>query len=176
MSPRLLQTSSARPGASVTAGIRLAALGLGLTLLAGTGHAQPNNPDGAAVVQTGFSRLDKNGDGAVTAAEAAAEKEIAKRLKAFDANKDGKLQEAEFQKAEQDNAKRVLKDSAITTKIKGELLVAKGIPSTAISVETYEGRVQLSGFVDNPEQIKAAAKIAAGVADVKGVQNNLKVK
>lgn len=176
MSSRLLQISSARPGAPVTAGIRLATLGLCLTLLAGTGHAQPNNPDGAAVVQSGFSRLDKNGDGAVTAAEAAAEKEIAKRLKAFDANKDGKLQEAEFQKAEQDNAKRVLKDSAITTKIKGELLVAKGIPSTAISVETYEGRVQLSGFVDNPEQIKAAAKIAAGVADVKGVQNNLKVK
>lgn len=155
---------------------RRAGLGLAAALLACAAFAQPNNPDGAPVAPSGFSRLDKNGDGAVTAAEAAADKEIAKRLKAFDANKDGKLQEAEFQKAEQDNAKRVLRDSAITTKIKGELLVAKGIPSTAISVETYEGRVQLSGFVDNKEQIAAAAKIAAGVADVKGVQNNLKVK
>lgn len=125
---------------------------------------------------SGFKQLDKNGDGWLSPAEAAADKEIAKRFKAFDANKDGKLQEAEYLKAAQENTERVLADSTITTKLKGEYLLAKGIPSTAISVETYEGRVMLSGFVDSKDQIAAAGKIAAAVSGVKAVQNNLKVK
>ncbi|MBP9150412.1 MAG: BON domain-containing protein [Rhodoferax sp.] len=101
---------------------------------------------------------------------------MTKRFAKFDANKDGKLQEAEYLKAGQDNDKRVLADSAITTKVKGEFLITKGIPSTAISVETYEGTVQLSGFVDSKEQIAAAAKVAKSVSGVKSVQNNLKAK
>lgn len=123
-----------------------------------------------------FAELDKNKDGALSAAEAAPEKELAKRFARFDANKDGKLSEDEYMKAMQDNDKRVLADSAITTKVKGELLVAKGVPSTAISVETYEGQVQLSGFVDKKEQIEAAGKIAARVSGVRVVKNDLKLK
>jgi len=125
---------------------------------------------------SGFKQLDKDGDGSLSTAEAAADKEIAKRFKAFDANKDGKLQEAEYLKAAQANTERVLADSTITTKLKSEFLLAKGIPSTAISVETYEGRVMLSGFVDSKDQVAAAGKMAAAVSGVKSVQNNLKVK
>ena len=76
----------------------------------------------------------------------------------------------------QDNDKRVLAYSAITTKVKAQLLVTKGVPSTAISVETYEGRVQLSGFVDTKEQVAAAGKVAAAVSGVHAVQNDLKLK
>lgn len=124
----------------------------------------------------GFKQLDKDGDGTISVSEAAADKEIAKRFKKFDANKDGKLQETEYYQASNDNAKRVLKDSAITTKVKSKLLVTKGLPSTAISVETYEGEVQLSGFVEDKAQITAAGKVAAGVSGVKKVDNGLKVK
>jgi len=123
-----------------------------------------------------FAALDKNGDGSLSREEAAAEKELAKRFAKFDANKDGKLSEEEYLKAMQENDKRVLADSAITTKVKAELLVTKGIPSTAISVETYEGRVQLSGFVDKKEQVAAAGKVAAAVSGVHAVQNDLKLK
>jgi len=112
----------------------------------------------------------------VSRSEVAGEKEIAKRFSRFDANKDGKLQEDEFLKAAQENDKRVLADTAITTKVKSEFLITKGIPSTAISVETYEGKVQLSGFVESQEQIAAAAKVAKAIAGVKSVLNNLKVK
>lgn len=149
----------------------LVATALALTPLV---HAQSGAPDKAST--SGFKQLDKDGDGAVSRAEAASDKEIAKRFKAFDANKDGKLQEEEYLQAGNDNSKRVLADSAITTKIKGELLLAKGLPSTAISVETYEGQVQLSGFVDKKEQVAAAGKVAAGVSGVKKVHNGLKVK
>lgn len=123
-----------------------------------------------------FAALDRNSDGTLSREEAVADKEVAKRFAKFDANKDGRLSEDEFIKATQDNDKRVLADSAVTTKVKGELLIAKGIPSTSISVETYEGRVQLSGFVDKKEQAAAAGKVAAAVSGVRTVQNDLKVK
>ncbi len=146
---------------------------LAALLAASVVHAQGSD-SGAGT--SGFKQLDKNGDGSVSAAEAAGDKEIAKRFKAFDANKDGKLSEEEYLKAANDNSKRTLADSTITTKIKGELLLAKGIPSTAISVETYEGRVQLSGFLENKEQIAKTVEIARSVSGVKAVDNGLKLK
>lgn len=142
------------------------------SLAMSTAYAQSDNKN----LNNSFANLDKNGDGALSKAEVAGDKEITKRFAKFDANKDGKLQEAEYLKAGQDNDKRVLADTAITTKVKSEFLLTKGIPSTAISVETYEGIVQLSGFVDTKEQIAAAIKVAKSVSGVKSVQNNLKAK
>lgn len=138
--------------------------------------AQSGNTSDGKTINNTFATLDKNSDGALSKAEVASDKEITKRFNKFDANKDGKLQEAEYLKAGQDNDKRVLADTAITTKVKSEFLLTKGIPSTAISVETYEGAVQLSGFVDNKEQIAAAVKVTKSVSGVKSVQNNLKAK
>ena len=46
----------------------------------------------------------------------------------------------------------------------------------SISVQTYEGRVQLSGFVDSAAISEKAAKVASGASGVKTVQNNLVVK
>jgi osmotically-inducible protein OsmY len=67
-------------------------------------------------------------------------------------------------------------DSAITTKVKAELAGDSGLSSFAISVETYDRVVQLSGFV-NTEAVKArAAQVAAGVAGVRSVRNDLVVK
>ena len=138
--------------------------------------AQSGNSSDGNVNNNAFKTLDKNADGGLSKDEVAADKETAKRFTKFDANKDGKLQEAEYLKAGQDNDKRVLADSAITTKVKSKFLITKGIPSTAISVETYEGTVQLSGFVDSKEQMASAAKIAKSISGVKSVKNNLTVK
>jgi hyperosmotically inducible protein len=123
-----------------------------------------------------FDALDRNGDGMVSREELAGEKELAKRFGRFDANKDGRWDVNEYLKAHQDNDGRILSDTAVTTKVKATLLAEKGVPSTAISVETYEGRVLLSGFVDS-EGVKAkAGQVAAGINGVKQVQNNLVVK
>lgn len=143
-------------------------------LCAGSMPAQPAL--GKDQKNQAFAALDKNGDASLSQPEAAAEKELAKRFAKFDMNKDGRLSEDEYMKAMQDNDKRILADSAITTKVKAELLIAKGVPSTSISVETYEGRVQLTGFVDNKDQVAAAGKIAAAVSGVRKVQNDLKLK
>ncbi|MBV5296917.1 MAG: BON domain-containing protein [Rhodoferax sp.] len=146
------------------------------SLVASTPYAQATGSGDNNEKNSAFATLDKNSDGGLSRSEVAGEKEIAKRFSRFDANKDGKLQEDEFLKAAQENDKRVLADTAITTKVKSEFLITKGIPSTAISVETYEGKVQLSGFVESQEQIAAAAKVAKAIAGVKSVLNNLKVK
>lgn len=67
-------------------------------------------------------------------------------------------------------------DSAITTKVKSALLGAKDISSGSISVETFKGSVQLSGFVANAEQVRRAEEVASKVEGVKVVHNNLIVK
>ena len=125
---------------------------------------------------TGFDGLDNNRDGYLGKEEIAGEKELAKRFTRFDGNKDGRWTLDEYIKANKDNDERIVADSAITTKVKTALLTEKGVPSTAISVETYEARVQLSGFVDTVAIKEKAGKVAAGVSGVKTVENKLAVK
>jgi hyperosmotically inducible protein len=149
---------------------RLLATALLLALAAGA-WAQKKGTGNAA-----FDALDRNGDHFLSREEIAGEKEMAKRFSKFDADKDGRWNLAEFQKANQDNDARVVADSAITTKVKTLLLTEKGVPSTSISVETYEGTVLLSGFVDSSAVKEKAGKVAAGVSGVKAVQNKLSVK
>jgi hyperosmotically inducible protein len=123
-----------------------------------------------------FNNLDKNKDAFVSRDEAKANKRIAKHFGAADANKDGKLSPDEFAKANEAAQKDILHDTEITTKVKGEFLITKGIPSTAISVKTEESVVMLSGFVENKEQIAKAVEVAKGVSGVKAVRSTLQVR
>jgi osmotically-inducible protein OsmY len=45
-----------------------------------------------------------------------------------------------------------------------------------ISVETYKGVVQLSGFVDSAQAARRAVELARSVKGVKSVKNSLVVK
>jgi len=67
-------------------------------------------------------------------------------------------------------------DSVITTKVKTELAADDFLKSFEISVETYKGIVQLSGFVDSQKAVDKAGEIARSVQGVKSVKNNLNVK
>jgi osmotically-inducible protein OsmY len=67
-------------------------------------------------------------------------------------------------------------NSVITSKIKSQLAADDFLKSFEISVETYKGVVQLSGFVDSQKAIDKAGQIARGVDGVKSVKNNLRVK
>jgi osmotically-inducible protein OsmY len=46
----------------------------------------------------------------------------------------------------------------------------------AISVQTFSGKVTLTGAVDTPEQRRAAEETAKSVKGVTGVNNNLEIK
>lgn len=67
-------------------------------------------------------------------------------------------------------------DSVITTKIKSLLAADDFLKSFQISVETYQGVVQLSGFVDSQQAVNRAGEITRNVQGVKSIKNNLIVK
>jgi len=67
-------------------------------------------------------------------------------------------------------------DSVITTKVKTMLATDDFLKSFEISVQTYKGIVQLSGFVDSQKAVDKAGEVARGVGGVKSVTNNLIVK
>lgn len=67
-------------------------------------------------------------------------------------------------------------DTAITARVKSALLAEPNVSGLAISVETTNGVVQLSGNVDNQAQIAKAEQVARAAEGAKSVQNQLKVK
>jgi hyperosmotically inducible protein len=66
-------------------------------------------------------------------------------------------------------------DTAITTKVKTELLAEKDVNGTAISVDTKNGQVTLTGTVP-PAQIARAEAVARKVDGVREVVNQLKAE
>ncbi len=67
-------------------------------------------------------------------------------------------------------------DATITTRVKAAVLKDEGLKGNQINVETMQGVVQLSGFVDNPQQAAHAAEVARSVAGVKSVRNSIIVR
>jgi osmotically-inducible protein OsmY len=67
-------------------------------------------------------------------------------------------------------------DSVITTKVKAKLANDDFFKSFEISVETFKGIVQLSGFVNSQQAVNKASEIVRTVQGVKSVKNNLIVK
>ena len=67
-------------------------------------------------------------------------------------------------------------DTAITTKVKTAIFNEPTLKSAEINVETFKGRVQLSGFVSSKANIDRAVAVAQGVSGVASVSNSMKLK
>jgi osmotically-inducible protein OsmY len=67
-------------------------------------------------------------------------------------------------------------DSVITTKVKALLAEDDFLKSFQISVETFKGTVQLSGFVNSQKAVDRADEITRSVKGVQSIKNNLIVK
>jgi osmotically-inducible protein OsmY len=67
-------------------------------------------------------------------------------------------------------------DSVITTKVKSLLAEDDFLKSFQISVESFKGTVQLSGFVNSQKAVDKAGEIVRSVKGVKSIKNNLIVK
>jgi len=70
----------------------------------------------------------------------------------------------------------IVDDSVITSKVKTLLASDDFLKSFQISVETFKGTVQLSGFVNSQKAVDRANEITRSVKGVVSVQNNLIVK
>ncbi len=69
-----------------------------------------------------------------------------------------------------------IEDAEITTKVKAAILAESGLKTLQISVDTVKGVVTLSGSVDSQSSSDRAKELAAAVAGVKEVENQLKLK
>ena len=78
--------------------------------------------------------------------------------------------------SKQESTGEYIDDSVITTKVKTLLAADDFLKSFQISVETYKGAVQLSGFVGSQSAVDKAVQITRSVSGVKSVKNSLIVK
>lgn len=67
----------------------------------------------------------------------------------------------------------VIDDATVTTKVRTALLAEKDLNSFDISIKTFDGTVQLSGFVDSQWQIDKAVQVASAINGVQTVKNDL---
>jgi osmotically-inducible protein OsmY len=67
-------------------------------------------------------------------------------------------------------------DTVITTKVKAALFNDPTLSGFEVNVETFKGRVQLSGFVSSQADINRAVEIARGVEGVTAVKNDMRIK
>jgi len=67
-------------------------------------------------------------------------------------------------------------DTVLTTKVKSALFADPDIKSFDLKVETRKGAVQLSGFVNNQEQVERAIAATRAVEGVTSVENGISLK
>ena len=79
-------------------------------------------------------------------------------------------------KASPPSVGNTIDDRIVTTRIKSALFTEASINSLDIAVVTHKGKVQLSGFVDNQQQIDRALVLTRGIAGVATVNNEMSIK
>jgi hyperosmotically inducible periplasmic protein len=67
-------------------------------------------------------------------------------------------------------------DSAITAKVKTQMATSEDVRARSVHVETVNGEVRLSGFVQSDGEKRRAGEIARSVAGVRSVSNALVVR
>jgi osmotically-inducible protein OsmY len=67
-------------------------------------------------------------------------------------------------------------DTALTAEVKAALFNEPTLKSDEIKVQTYKGMVRLSGFVSSTAEEDTAVAIARGVAGVKSVRYDTRLK
>ena len=67
-------------------------------------------------------------------------------------------------------------DSVITSNVKTASFNDSTLNVNEINVETFKGVVQLSSFVRSQADIDQTVQVARGVAGVKSVKNNMRIK
>lgn len=67
-------------------------------------------------------------------------------------------------------------DTAVTATVKAGLIDHRDTKAYDIKVETYKGRVQLSGFVDSRAQADKALEIARAVQGAQSVEDGMSIK
>ena len=76
----------------------------------------------------------------------------------------------------QETAGAYIDDTGITTAVKARFIEDKTVSASAISVQTLNGTVQLSGFAKSGAEKAQAEALALGVKNVRSVRNDIVVR
>lgn len=158
--------------------LRSMAAALAAGLLGAAGAASVSEAGGGPNPE--FTRLDVDRDGHLSPEETRKIPGFDRAFKEADDNHDGRLDAAEFVKAQaihdRMRAGRYVDDNLITARVKAALLKDPQVSALGVSVATHNGIVLLSGFVDNAGQVRRAGEIAARVQGVVNVRNALGIR
>jgi osmotically-inducible protein OsmY len=69
-----------------------------------------------------------------------------------------------------------VEDSVLTGRVKAAILAEPSLRSMEINVETFKGRVQLSGFVNSQADIDRTVAMVRGMSGVSSVKNDMRLK
>jgi len=75
-----------------------------------------------------------------------------------------------------ETAGQYVDDTTITTKVKEAFVADPQVKAMQVNVETMQGVVQLSGFVDSSSSEQRAVTLAGQVRGVKSVKDNIVVR
>jgi len=78
--------------------------------------------------------------------------------------------------AKQESTGEYFDDTWITTKVKAALIEDPVVKAAEVNVETFKGKVQLSGFVSSNAAMQQAVKVARSVKGVTSVKNDMQIK
>lgn len=78
--------------------------------------------------------------------------------------------------AKQEGTGQYIDDTVITAKVKAVIFDDPLTKASEVNVETFKGVVQLSGFVSSQAAANRAVELARGVAGVKSVKNDMRIK
>ena len=67
-------------------------------------------------------------------------------------------------------------NSVLTAKVKTAIFNEPTLKSSEITVQTFKGEVQLSGFVGSIDQTNKAVEVAKAIPGVTSVKNDMRVK
>mgnify|MGYP002738137072 CR=1 FL=1 len=76
----------------------------------------------------------------------------------------------------QQSASSYVDDATITANIKAKMVESKAVDAGAVSVETLNGEVSLSGFAQSAQEKASAGEIARSEPGVRTVHNDLVVR
>jgi hyperosmotically inducible protein len=76
----------------------------------------------------------------------------------------------------QQSTGQAIDDGVVTAKVKAKLIEDPVTKAHQISVETFKGNVQLSGFVETEQARSRALQLARDTAGVKNVRDALEVR
>ena len=76
----------------------------------------------------------------------------------------------------QESTGEYVDDTVITARVKAAIVDDPVLKAFEINVETYKGRVQLSGFVTSRSDLDRAVEVTRKVKGVKAVVNDMRLK